>query len=486
MISCNFPFVLLLLNYLLGFLQPFKSEQISRVLLNLKLSSNEGQKHGKFHFFLGEEIGGRNRHERTVNSCEISSFLIKIYMKGEQPKEQGKDEQRRFKRQRVEMVGQVLRVEDFFEERSREIQILEQAISQSRANQKLRVFQTVQRYQRRRAASHNPKRLPKHLRLRAIEQMQRDKNPNPGEMPRRKKRNPKRLAEFKTMGKKWLETHIWHAKRMKMVSRNGIMAALTPNQKCFRSMYRAAKNEATCVDSSWKKIIEIIGNRAELSKLLESIADPSLSSFSAEMYVFGNRAGKQFIHDKNEWPLGAICPVDFLWKPEEGDSGKTIWIWVDSYCFDVVHDFILRLKSPNINLRKIETMNRFEIDGPRSHAILSHTLVLANDNSLWNSYRDLSTPGVLQEGVVCALDIQDPRLIFPRLMPPKSGPANETSQQNLELNEIGQHALIKWPLDSARGSKIWDLEHQKGILTSRATNSEISARRSKVIHNRLP
>ncbi len=42
------------------------------------------------------------------------------------------------------------------------------------------------------------------------------------------------------MNHAWLETHIWHAKRFKMVERFGYKLAEQPCDKGFRSTYRAS------------------------------------------------------------------------------------------------------------------------------------------------------------------------------------------------------------------------------------------------------
>lgn len=62
---------------------------------------------------------------------------------------------------------------------------------------------------------------------------------------RRHRRQPKNLLEEYTRRQQkhvWLETHIWHAKRMKMIDAWGYRLADHPNDKGFRAAYRAVKN----------------------------------------------------------------------------------------------------------------------------------------------------------------------------------------------------------------------------------------------------
>ena len=59
------------------------------------------------------------------------------------------------------------------------------------------------------------------------------------------RRKPKNLLEEYTRRQRehvWLETHIWHAKRMKMIDAWGYRLADHPNDKGFRAAYRAVKN----------------------------------------------------------------------------------------------------------------------------------------------------------------------------------------------------------------------------------------------------
>lgn len=67
----------------------------------------------------------------------------------------------------------------------------------------------------------------------------------PKKKSRRYRRKPKNLMEEYTRRQRehvWLETHIWHAKRMKMIDAWGYRLADHPNEKGFRAAYRAVKN----------------------------------------------------------------------------------------------------------------------------------------------------------------------------------------------------------------------------------------------------
>ena len=98
--------------------------------------------------------------------------------------------------------------------------------------------------------------MPKYIRDRAQAQMDKDpESPKKGQT-RRQKRLPSRLASFKMKAGSWLETHLWHVKRMKMMESHGCKIALEPNQKSSRSLFRAACHESVIHDASYEKVFK--------------------------------------------------------------------------------------------------------------------------------------------------------------------------------------------------------------------------------------
>jgi ribonuclease P/MRP protein subunit POP1 len=68
---------------------------------------------------------------------------------------------------------------------------------------------------------------------------------------KRTKMSRKEMLEARASKKHWLETHLWHAKRMKMVHKWDRTIALTPTQKSFRPAYRASKHGVSIYDASY-------------------------------------------------------------------------------------------------------------------------------------------------------------------------------------------------------------------------------------------
>ena len=107
------------------------------------------------------------------------------------------------------------------------------------------VFQTLPRHMRRRAMSHNVKRLPRWLQ--EIAQKEAEKAVHKKREHSKNKCHKARQCDinsilgFKRRQKKnkWLETHIWHAKRFHMVKRWGYCLGERPTVKSHRACYRA-------------------------------------------------------------------------------------------------------------------------------------------------------------------------------------------------------------------------------------------------------
>ena len=196
-----------------------------------------------------------------------------------------------------------LDIQAFVNARTFEIDALQSSMKKVVSSKPKRAFQTVPRHMRRRTASHNPKRVPKRLRARAMKEMAADNTPTVTQKRRPrttrarlraeaakrlgiliKRKKQQRLKEAREKGenidpskplvvvtraprpkirrnelneppkskskfrkrqkdKTWLPTHVWHAKRATMTEPKhpkwGFALPLTPTQKSYRSTHRA-------------------------------------------------------------------------------------------------------------------------------------------------------------------------------------------------------------------------------------------------------
>eukprot|EP01126_Amoeba_proteus_P013096 TRINITY_DN15475_c0_g1_i2.p1 TRINITY_DN15475_c0_g1~~TRINITY_DN15475_c0_g1_i2.p1 ORF type:complete len:165 (-),score=45.17 TRINITY_DN15475_c0_g1_i2:95-589(-) len=129
----------------------------------------------------------------------------------------------------------VVSVSKLFSARAREIKQLHDDVKNSGRNK--RAFQLLPRHLRRRTMSHNPYRIPsRKLREKALREIA-----SAGNVPQKKKRKYRKqkrrcnrlLRDYgkRQLDKKWLETHVWHAKRFHMFNLWGYRIARTACNK---------------------------------------------------------------------------------------------------------------------------------------------------------------------------------------------------------------------------------------------------------------
>ena len=174
---------------------------------------------------------------------------------------------------------------------------------------------------RRRAASYNIKRLPVRLRQKAIEEAAKDPEAAPKKIKkppcRRRRRRPKDIQqEFanRQHNIRWLETHLWHAKRTRMQNLWGYRIAVKVNEKCLKSCLRATQKGCFLYDLSYYEMIVIDSREAaQLHKLgsalrLEITADSNPSTgfviicnekselVGPAILIFENRVARLLVH----------------------------------------------------------------------------------------------------------------------------------------------------------------------------------------------
>jgi ribonuclease P/MRP protein subunit POP1 len=222
-------------------------------------------------------------------------------------------------------------VGQFLKGRVKELSGLAYVVSSDIKHGKL-ASQQVPRHMRRRAVSHDVRRLPRRLREKYIK----EKNQGGGNVAaskrpsRRHRRRPGNLLKEynrRQMKNFWLETHIWHAKRFHILEKWGHKIPGYPNDKCWRACYRGAKSSALIFDVSYLNLIQIKGKSDVLLKSLKSISrDWTGMEFKAPS-VSGEQIA--FVFSSSDQVIGE---VSYFWlssaKVEEGSADDaTIWIF---------------------------------------------------------------------------------------------------------------------------------------------------------------
>ncbi|XP_062583770.1 ribonucleases P/MRP protein subunit POP1-like [Saccostrea cucullata] len=220
---------------------------------------------------------------------------------------------------------QAINVVEYAKCRAAELQLLDAATKQRKVSQAVNGLMSIS--MRRRAMSHNIKRLPHRVREMVTIKANKHKKPS-----RRHRRRPNNLLQEYVRRQKtkvWLETHIWHAKRFKMIEKWGYRIPYQPTDKSSRASYRATQHHCQMIDVSYMCCIEVQGNEEDIISGVSRLCNSQTGlTIGAKMYLEGTREGSCVLYKQDQYPLGAICPVTFLWRPRtESHSLRQLWIW---------------------------------------------------------------------------------------------------------------------------------------------------------------
>ncbi|KAI1711178.1 ribonucleases p/MRP protein subunit POP1 domain-containing protein [Ditylenchus destructor] len=329
---------------------------------------------------------------------------------------------------------------------------------------------------RRRAMSHNIKRLPRSLHQLANKALKRAKHRN--KAPSRKwRRRPSRiLKKINRQNRRhsWLATHIWHAKRFRIADLWGYRVPLRSYQKGFRPTYRDSIKSTVVIDQSYLQCIQIVseGGPQEIINSLISLCSGSTSlTFANKSSMDGFLEASTLIYTPNQYPHDFLCPARFSWSTNRNPSQLQLWIHPSAY--STVLNHVLKLthakeneetredesskeskyvmntpkqfRSPTLTISELRhQMTRIQLIGPRAIALLKNILQLVSDEELgsenlindfgpshtyWkNISRDVQ-PGNLQNGTIISLLIEDPRIFRVSRKQESKKPASHFSEE---------------------------------------------------------
>ncbi|ORY00772.1 POP1-domain-containing protein [Basidiobolus meristosporus CBS 931.73] len=412
--------------------------------------------------------------KRNVNPSELT---------GREKKRARNQESRRIETQ-IGRAPRTIDVVDFAEARSFEINAMQNAIRRAKEGAVQRAFQSLPRHLRRRAASHNVKRLPVRLREKALREMANDNTISKKGPSRRKKRRPGSIMdEYKRrqVNKRWLETHIWHSKRAKMVERWGYRLAEHPNEKSIRSSYKASSYLSLIHDASYFGCIQLSGSEKAITHVLNSLTDPNGPSVGGIRYNTGKRQCSTFLYRYMGYPSAAICPVTLIWRPVSQNSNKRfVWMWVHPSTYEESYEALLdaieKLElSDDIEIEDLrDELVQFELTGPRTQALLDAVFSVSGESlnaEVWKKLSCLRSTSSLPPGCVLGLLVDDPRLQFPQKVPSRY---EDTPQDKVDdLN----HILNEWP-DNVADSDIWNSETRRKLISEMISEEKLNQRRN--------
>ncbi|KAH7648967.1 hypothetical protein FG379_001336 [Cryptosporidium bovis] len=195
---------------------------------------------------------------------------------------------------------------------------------------------------------------------------------------------------------RWLESHLFHAKRFHMCEAFGYKLPFCSTLKRSRKIYRAIKHHFVVHDSSYLHIFEITGMDSEISLLFKLCNFDTSFLFDEKYYCGYYRGGgfmfklddnkfiyasnrMEFFEELNFFSWERIAPIEFLWIPncKNCNSNRSLWIWIHpiaSYQLFVYLEKCIKFYNLKININLVEDLNRLEVMGPKSLDIFKNII----------------------------------------------------------------------------------------------------------------
>ena len=287
--------------------------------------------------------------------------------------------------------------------RIQEIERLDRALHDSRLSACKQLFQTLPKHLRRRAASHNPNRLPRKYRRYTGKA---GITPPKKSVRRKRRRNLSLLHKKRTSmiptpevegpsgacgdsgPSKWIETHYWHAKRMHTRNMWGHRIAFENSQKIKRPLYRIArgstpKPSVILHDKSYEEACHIqCASWEALLLLMDKITDPleracphSILSETRNLSADVTSSTTFFRHGTfwlyHSYPCDLLSSVDFVLCNSE--SIYSLIIWIPPYSFPRAYSSLqctCSTFSGVISVSRI-SMNKFELEGSGAFPLIA-------------------------------------------------------------------------------------------------------------------
>ncbi|KAH7340957.1 ribonucleases P/MRP protein subunit POP1-domain-containing protein [Rhizoctonia solani] len=407
----------------------------------------------------------------------------------------------------IDGLPATLDIERFAQARSFEIGAMQSAIKTATEAASHRVWQTLPRHLRRRAASHDVRRVPVRLRekakleVRPLVEISMLRHPTKRKKFLKLLKRKRRLASGsgrtesfakRQQNKAWLETHLWHAKRMHMSDVWGYRLAERPTAKSYRPSHRAAVHGSTLNDISYMVTLEVTGKVENVTSILKQCCDLGGVGPWAARYTSGARACQTHMYEVGAWPGGLIGPATVFWKPESPidtatsitSTDRALWIRIHpSNLKDTLSSLKLASEQvPEVDRPEITDLsgdiNAFELVGPRTSQVIHGALKLSDPRlevkQFWKSLPNARSPGNFSSGMIIGLTVHDPRLSYP--------PTNS----KVDENHPSPETRLVTPDPKLAQSEIWEQSARDKLRTPAYKKGQLDKRHSEVQCDKIP
>jgi len=351
----------------------------------------------------------------------------------------------------------VVVVQDFAAARLTELRALRLAVRNDAGPRNRRVYQQLPWHLRRRTMSHSSWRMPVRRRVAAERELTLSGIANPsaptGPSGKFRCRKHRRRAGWlldakarRATNPKWLETHIWHAKRMHMRDMFGRILPECPVDRGERSAHRAASNGCTIHDRSYHEVFQLQGDQGSLERLLGLFTSPDYvftdPSTQGELFLTG-----VLMYHPGLYPAGLIAPVDLLFRATESAESKMVWLWIHpSAAVELKGALAPRCLSGDVQFSEANLI-RFSLVGPLSNSVLTRVLIPVDNQTAVAKFCEqlahVRSPACIRAGTVVSLTVKDPRCSFP----PRKAAGGRPPREAMESPTLDSSSPI-WELST--------------------------------------
>uniref|UniRef100_A0A914CCF8 Ribonucleases P/MRP protein subunit POP1 n=1 Tax=Acrobeloides nanus TaxID=290746 RepID=A0A914CCF8_9BILA len=304
---------------------------------------------------------------------------------------------------------------------------------------------------RRRAMSHNIKRLPRVVQAFAAKMMIKSKHRKkaPSRFWRRRPFNLLKNYIRRQQKQIWLETHIWHAKRFRMTPTWGYKIPWTSYQRSFRPNYRDSKQKVVIMDQSYLHCFQQLSCLCRPETSVTFAFKPARSSLLETPILLFDRESQLLAPCRFSWHsakdgssslclwvhpivsanlLSTIVNLLNLQKKEEVDvdKNKPFWKSYSSYklhSMKILTEIFENDKFRLLNLR--DQLVRFSLVGPNALTALNSIAKLVEEDEFpedcrsdqfveshkfWKGCSNHQRPDQFRDGTIISLLVEDPRI----------------------------------------------------------------------------
>lgn len=360
-------------------------------------------------------------------------------------------------------------IHKFVESRIEEVHELSRQINAARP--KL-IFQRLPQHMKRRMMGHTCKRIPRNILQQHLKQQAKSGQPTVTKVPSRKHRrrpaNARVEFQKRECKKRWLETHLWHAKRFHMVEKWGFKIAHHPNDRSWRACWRAITGHCLLLDLSYLTCFQCVGSEDMIVKLFKAITIDGCRDdvFDCDV-ISGKKEGKLVVHGHNSVPDSCLGYIRLIWKPSS-DSVRTVRFWCNPGAKEEISEAIKKAAEGNVEVKELDgQLSRFRLTGPLTVPVLKdaltvfegispdwlHNELLAKQKDAWGT---LANTTVTLPGQILGLTLSGAKK--------SSLPKRHKALNNPEPTEPTDSKLPEVP-----DSQLWDPKIANKIQSSKGT-----------------